>query len=309
MNMKSAVRFPRVPVYLGLCALLLWFLLGAETVRSAALEALALCARSVVPALLPFLIVSRLLIALGFGPWLSPHMAGFMGPLFALPGSAGAAVLLGLVGGYPLGAETAAELYRQGQLSRNEAERLLCFCNNSNPVFLLTVLGLGVFGDFRVGLWLWLIHLLSALLVGVLLGRRKPERRSRPPEIACQAVSFSSALSTSISRAGLTMLSICACVVFFSVLLRPLLAFSGPLAALPVGIVELFSMTPLLVPDRAGLVIAAFCSGWGGLSVLCQTAAVLEGSGLSLLPCVRGKALQALLSGLMAAFLSSCILP
>lgn len=309
MKMKTKFRFPRVPVYLGLCALLLWFLLGAETVRAAALDALALCARSVVPALLPFLIVSRLLIALGFGPWLSPHMAGFMGPLFRLPGSAGAALLLGLVGGYPLGAETAAELYRQGQLSRDEAERLLCFCNNSNPVFLLTVLGLGVFGDFRVGLWLWLIHLLSALLVGVLLGRGKAERRTRPPEIACQAVSFSSALSTAISRGAVTMLSICACVVFFSVLLRPLLHLSGPLAALPVGVVELFSMTPLLVPDRAGLVIAAFCSGWGGLSVLCQTAAVLEGSGLSLKPCVQGKALQALLSGGMAALLAASILP
>ncbi|WP_295580663.1 hypothetical protein [uncultured Oscillibacter sp.] len=67
------------------------------------------------------------------------------------------------------------------------------------------------------------------------------------------------------------------------------------------GAVELFSLTPLLAPDRLGFVIAAFCSGWGGLSVLCQTAAVLDGSGLPLGACLRGKALQGLLSALLAA--------
>ena len=39
---------------------------------------------------------------------------------------------------------------------------LLAFCNNSNPVFLISVLGVGVFGSVRAGVWLWLIHVLSA---------------------------------------------------------------------------------------------------------------------------------------------------
>ena len=67
-----------------------------------------------------------------------------MASLFRLPGCAGsAALLLGLVGGYPIGARTAAELYASGDLTRQEAERLLTFCNNSNPVFLISVLGCG----------------------------------------------------------------------------------------------------------------------------------------------------------------------
>ena len=91
-------------------------------------------------------------------------MAGLTAPLFRLPGCAGSALLLGLVGGYPIGARTAAELYTSGALTRQEAERLLTFCNNSNPVFLVSVLGSGVFGSVRTGLWLWLIHVCSALL-------------------------------------------------------------------------------------------------------------------------------------------------
>ena len=92
-----------------------------------------------------FLAVSGLLVSLGFGAWLSPCLRGLMGPLFRLPGQAAGALVLGLVGGYPIGARTAAELYRQGELTRSEALRLLAFCNNSNPVFLVSVLGAGVF--------------------------------------------------------------------------------------------------------------------------------------------------------------------
>ena len=73
---------------LVLCGLLLWLLRDAQNVRASAARALALCAGTVIPALFPFLVISSLLIALGFGEWLEPHFAGLMTPLFRLPGQA-----------------------------------------------------------------------------------------------------------------------------------------------------------------------------------------------------------------------------
>ena len=146
----------RTDVCLILCGVLVWFLADARQLRLEAVKALTLCAGTVIPALFPFMVVTGLLVRLGFGQWLAPDMAGLMASLFRLPGCAGSALLLGLVGGYPIGARTAAELYASGDLTRQEAERLLTFCNNSNPVFLISVLGAGVFGSVRTGLWLWL---------------------------------------------------------------------------------------------------------------------------------------------------------
>ena len=270
-------------------------------VRLAAVEALALCAGTVIPALFPFMAVSALLVSLGFGEWVSPRLAGLMTPLFRLPGSASSALLLGLVGGYPIGARTAADLYREGLLTREEAERLLTFCNNSNPVFLISVLGAGVFGSVRSGVWLWLIHLLSALLTGILFrGKKIPKTRSPARSFPCRTVSFSSAFVGAVKTALSGILSVCAFVVLFYVAVEPLKAVGGPAGSALVGCVELFSLTPLLTPDQTGFLLAAFCSGWGGLSVLAQTAAVLDGTDLRLVPCLWGKLTQGLLSALLA---------
>ena len=106
----------RTDVCLILCGILVWFLADARQLRLEAAKALTLCAGTVIPGLL---------VRLGFGQWLAPDMAGLMASLFRLPGCAGSALLLGLVGGYPIGARTAAELYASGDLTRQEAERLL----------------------------------------------------------------------------------------------------------------------------------------------------------------------------------------
>lgn len=299
MNMK--VR-GRTDLLLVLCGLLVWFLADADRIRGAATQALALCARSVIPAMFPFMVVSGLLVSLGFGAWIAPHLAGCMTPLFCLPGCASSALLLGLVGGYPIGAQTAAGLYQDRLLTREEAQRLLTFCNNANPVFLISVLGAGVFGSVRVGVWLWLIHVASALLTGLVFrksgSRSARQKVSRP--FPCQAISLAGAFAQAMRTALSGTLAVCASVVLFYVLASPFRALGGLAGAALTGAVELFSLVPLLSPDRTGFVLAAACAGWGGLSVLFQTVAVLEGSGLNPGSCLKGKLVQSLFSGLLA---------
>ena len=303
MNMK--VR-GRTDILLILCGLLVWFLADADRIRSAAAQALDLCARSVIPAMFPFMVVSGLLVSLGFGAWISPHLAGCMTPLFRLPGCASSALLLGLVGGYPIGAQTAAGLYRDRLLTREEAQRLLTFCNNANPVFLISVLGAGVFGSVRVGVWLWLIHVASALLTGLVFrkSRHSTARQYVLRSFPCQTISLAGAFAEAMRTALNGTLAVCASVVLFYVLATPFRALGGLAGAALTGTVELFSLVPLLTPNRAGFILAAACAGWGGFSVLFQTIAVLEGSGLHPVSCLKGKLVQSLFSGLLAAAVS-----
>ena len=295
---------------LCLAGLLVWFLADAGAVRGSVKEALALCAGTVFPAMFPFMVVSSLLLSMGLGELVSPVLARPMERLFRVPGAGGTALLLGLIGGYPIGAQTAADLYRRHLVSREEAERLLAFCNNSNPVFLVSVLGAGVFGSVRTGVWLWLIHVLSALLTGLLFRKTGglSAVRPRPPAARAGGGFFVTAFVQAVRGALSGILSVCAFVTFFYVLARPLAAAGGVLGPILVGIAELFSLTPLLAPDPFHFILASGAAGWGGVSVLCQTLAVLDGSGLRVRNCLLGKAAQGGISLLLAALLAGYVL-
>ena len=177
-------------------------------------------------------------------------------------------------------------------------------------MFLISVLGVGVFGSVRAGVWLWLIHVLSALLTGLVFrgGGKSASRQGltrRPP---FRAVGFAEAFTGAVRSSLAGILSVCAFVVFFYVLAHPLTAMGGRLGAVLVAVLELFSLTPLLTADAFGFLLAAAAAGWGGLSVLCQTLAVLEGSGLRLRNCLLGKVVQSAFSLLLAALLAGYVL-
>lgn len=287
----------------------LWLLLDPD-VRGTVGTGLTLCARSVIPALFPFMVVSSMLMSMGLGEVLSGPLSSLMA-LYDIDGAGASALVLGLLGGYPLGARTAAELYRDRLLTRDETERLLTFCNNANPAFLITVLGAGVFGSSRIGVWLWLIHIAAALVTGLLLGRPRENSTSRAASVrrpAFRAARLSSAFISSVQSALRGSLSVCAFVVVFCILTVPCQSLGGTVGVLLSGLLELFSTIPVLPATRTGFILSAGLAGWGGVSVLFQTAALLADTGLSLRPCVAGKAAQGVLSAAMAALLSGYVL-
>lgn len=296
--------------------------LAPQEAIAGAKSGLTLCFNVIVPSLFPFFVLSSLVVDLGLAAYLGRAMEKLMRPLFRVSGACAAAVALGFIGGYPVGARTALQLYQQGQCSKVEAERLLAFCNNSGPAFILGVVGAGIFGDSRVGLLLYLTHAAASLLVGLLFrfhggdGRRAgPVRRAKPIE----TVTLPAAFTGAVSRALQSTLNICAFVVFFAVVLQ-LLTACGVLGAvarllallgfqqewarrLVAGLLELSSGVSSLaggggVVGRASM--AAFMLGWAGLSVHCQVLSFLVDSGLSARTYLTGK----LCHGLIAAGLT-----
>ena len=157
--MKIRDRLPLLAVLCCFSALLLLPEVSAQAAR----DAMLLCAQTLIPSLFPFFVLSSLLIACGASELLSALLSPLMRPLFGLSGTGAAALALGLCGGYPVGARTAAELVENGALSQEEGERLLAFCNNAGPGFLLGVCGAGVFSSSRAGAALYLIHVAAAL--------------------------------------------------------------------------------------------------------------------------------------------------
>ena len=295
----------------------LLFFCPAEA-ASCAHDGLKLCAEMLVPSLLPFFVVSGLLRAWGLPGVLGRLLEAPAARLWGVDGACVSAFLLGILGGYPLGAATIGQLRADGAITREEGERALAFCSNTGPAFLLGAAGMGVFHSRRAGFLLYGAHVLSAVLVGTLLSKRsRPETPRERSYIAVARVS--EALPEAVEQASRALLSVCAFVVLFSAAtgllthIGYLPALAGRLAAdtgmeltaarsLFTGLLEIGSGLGAmqgLSATGGNLALCAFLLSFGGLAVWCQTLGVISQSDLTGRYYLPGKLLQGVIAAVL----------
>lgn len=306
-------------------ALVMW----PQESMDAARTGLQLCYNVIIPSLFPFFVLSSLVVDLGLAGYMGHALEKIMRPLFNVPGPCASALVLGFIGGYPVGARTAISLYEQGMCSKTEAERLLAFCNNSGPAFILGVVGAGVFGDSRMGLLLCLVHATASVCIGALFRfyKKRDEEECTGGRLSFQAQRISTAFTGAVKNSFLSTLNICAFVVFFTVVIR-MLTVSGFFPELargvgsllkPLGFTEQWGQRLLtgLLEISSGvwsltgagslsgrLSMAAFMLGWAGVSVHCQVLSFMGGNGLSVRTYLLGKMLHGGLSALFVGALT-----
>ena len=281
-----------------------------QEVSAAVTEGLRLSVSVLIPSLFPFFICVNLTSALGLTGVLARVFAPVMRRMFHVSGAGCTAVLCGAAGGYPTGAQCVAALYREGQLSRAEAEYLLLFCNNAGPAFLFgavgTVLGIGMTGC----LLLWGIHLLSALVIGLVSRPKEAPNAALPP---VQRANASGAVVEAVRSAGQSVLQITMFVAAFSVLARLLTMAAAHIlpdgvCTVLTGMLELSggiaALAAMPIALRWKLALASFFLGFGGLCVWMQTQAVLAPAGLSGCGMLLAKLAQGLLAALITFFLA-----
>ncbi len=293
---------------------------------SGASAGLELCLRVIIPSLLPFFVLSNLLCSLGLPSYLGRIAEPFSRQLFGVGGSGMTAFLLGITGGYPLGASSIADMYRAGELTKNEANKLLKFTNNSGPAFIIGMAGAGIFHSSGIGILLYIVHVFSAILVGILLCRG--EKNSQAENFSVKAMKLSPAITAAMRKAVTSTAIISGFIIFFSMLtsiLQDMGIFTllvgiltektpfevGQSSSFILGILELGSGIANLdgLPsDAENIALAAFILGWGGISVHFQTSAVLAETDLHCGGCVFGKFLHAIISAVVAYILASLYL-
>ncbi len=283
-------------------------LLQAERAIAAMREALSLCAKTVIPSLFPFMVVSELIVRSGVATGIGRLCAPLFRRTLGIGGAGASAVILGTLCGFPIGAKSAVGLYEAEQISRAELCHLLCFCNQPSSAFVISAVGIALFGSHRFGLLLYGITLTSALLIGILCRFLIPKVDSPTPKSAAtNAVSPStiSRFTDAIAGSARSMLSVCAFVCFFATLvaclegLPALQNLPSPLSALLVGFFELTGgVARAAACDSTALAMyaCAWCLGWSGLSVHFQVMCLCDRTGVSFRPYFAAKTAQALLN-------------
>ena len=289
--MNRRQRFSGLAALLGMILLIL----DGKTAVAGAQEGITLCLKTVIPSLFPFFILSAVVIQSGNVPGL-----GGIRRLFGLPEGMEPILIPGLLGGYPVGAQSVFQTYQSGNLTKPEAERMLAFCSNAGPAFLFGMVG-QMFPKRWMAWALWGIHIVGAVAAAHCFSGSasavSPGIRQRKPQ------------KDILNGSVVTMGTVCGWIVLFRVIIAfldrwMLWLFSQELRVAIIGLLELsngcWELTRVVsVPMRFIL-----CSGMlaaGGVCVTMQTASVT--GDLSLRCYALGKLVQLVVS----LVLSSCI--
>lgn len=286
----------------------------AETLQGAS-TGLLLWFQTVLPTLLPTMILADYLLQIGADRYVTTLMARPLSMLFGLSKDGSYGALVGLLSGYPMGAKTAASLLQQQRISHQEANYLLAFSNQPSSMFLIGYLCLGLFADYD-GNTLILSVLLSvygsAFLIALFYRatrRMSPilwtGNKSAPPSTHNKSADSSplSLLESSMMTSFEVMVKIGGYMMLFSIAesyIDKLPMINTAAKSLLMGIIEMTTGSRRIAAGIEFPWSLAMCSAvtaFGGLSGLAQTAHVLQGSELSIRRYVLWKLLQGVLAG------------
>ena len=305
----------------------IFFLVAYSTTNMEAAKAgLNLWVKSIFPSLFPFFIATELLGMTKVIPFLGKIFHKIMRPIFNVPGEGIFPLIMGIISGYPIGAKIVVNMYEQNKLNKIEAERLLAFTNNSNPLFILATVGISLFSSSKIGIILLISHIISALIVGFLFRWWKKKEESffynnfrTEAYNTITLENLGEVLSKSVSSAihsvcivgGFVVLFSVICsilershiFIFFSILLSPFLNIinisTTHINSLLTGFIELtngLKSLSLVGFSNTTIYIASFLLGFGGISILLQILSIISKAKLSIRPYIIGKIMQAFIS-------------
>lgn len=288
---------------------------------------LNLWSNNVVPSLFPFLVAVELLKHTNVIYYLNLYLDKYMRPLFNLPGISSFPFIMGILSGYPVGAKIVSDLYSNNACTKEEAERMIPFSNNSGPLFVVGTVGISFYSNSLLGFVLLFTHILASITIGIISGiiSRLTKVHTYSPSMYAFSknsdisyLELGKILSTSIISSIKTIFTIGGFVTLFSVIITILektkivIIFSNLIgnllnidssiiASFITGLIEftngLSNLSTIHLKNISiNIIISSFLISFGGISILLQVLSIISNQNLSIKKYVIFKILQAIIS-------------
>ena len=271
-----------------------------NTALTGAKEGIHLCLNVIIPSLFPFAFITTYLNSALYGMPI-PGLR-FLIKKLRIPDGYDSVLLLGLIGGYPVGAQLISECYDNNQLDKSTAQIMLGYCSNAGPAFIFGVVSL-LFSYTLIPWLLWITQIISSILTGILLP--KPEKTHGGDLSPCP-INITTALQKSIKISA----TISGWVILFKILLLYLYKLcpnncTAVWYLLLNGLLELSNGCVTLQAIQSESLRFILCSAFlafGGICIMLQTASITQKTSLGLY--IPGKLIQTALSIMLSSLLS-----
>lgn len=269
---------------------------------------------NMLPTLLPFSILSYILIHSGILDSCAKAAHRVIGKFFPISSAGLYPLIAGLLFGFPMGSKITADLVQSGKMSREEGQRLFCACNNISPMFVGSFILCESLGRPELRLATYAILYVPPLVLYMLWNCKK--HFTAPEENASKKTA---SMNLQLIDAGImngfeTLAKLGGYIILFAILaqMTTKLPISDPLIkCLLIGFTEITNGISCAARLELDFSIAyplmVSFTAFGGLSGFAQTASMVKDSKLSMIPYLQMKLLGTAISVGLAIFLAQAM--
>lgn len=270
-----------------ICALTIFFLIeifnNTEIILNAFFEGTIIWFKNIVPNTFLLFIITDILNNYHFTKYISLIMGNFIQKVFKLPKESSYTIVMSILSGFPSNSKLIKELLDDNQITINDANKLLTFTHFSNPLFVISTIGISFLNNKKIGIIILIVHYLTNFIVGLLFRNIYYEKKDNNKISKTKSLPFIPLLKNSILNTVNTLFTIYGIIIFFFIIttiinykfnLNPFhqMLING-LLEITNGLKKL-SLLNINVIIKA--TISTFFISFGGLSIHMQVMSILE---------------------------------
>lgn len=277
-------------------------------------QGIILWATKVLPALLPFFILTKLLSYTTFATNSSRFLSPITNKLYNVGGVAGYIFFMSIISGYPVGAKITADLYQNNQITSGQARTIAAFTSTSGPLFIIGTVGVGFFQSTQFGFIVLISHIIAAIINGLFYRNKEKSPTANftttPPQNILNDSMYSSIISITMVGGFIAIsymiLSLISYLNIFSLPIRILssLGINESLSnSVMTGLIEVTTGLNLLSKTKTNFklsaIISSFLISFGGFSIHAQAYCYLKTFQLKYKDFLKQKITHAIISALV----------
>ncbi len=270
-----------------------------------------ICINNLFPSLIPFMLLSNILINYNFIDDLSDMFGKIMNKVFKVSKNTSFAFIMSIISGTPSNGKYLKDLLDNGLIDINDCKRCLNFCHFTNPIFIIGTIGCTFLKNKKLGLIILISHYLSSILIGLFNNKNYYESNNKNYIQKKEQKNFINILKSSIFSTINTLLLILGIIttcLIFTCLLNNIFYLSDNVKFI-YGLIEVtqglnfLSISNLNIEFKA--IIASFLISFGGICIHMQVFSILDNKKIRYYPYLISRIISGIISGIFTYILIS----
>lgn len=277
-----AKKIISIAVFGLVCAGMIIYFDASQYITSGISQGLSLCVTAIIPSLFPFIIVSDFLYNSGIIDKALSFFAPFARRALKLTPKMFSVFVLSLIGGFPVGAMLTEELLKRGEIERKQALRMLAFCINAGPAFIITAVGSMMLGSSAIGVMLFFSQVVAGFTVA-LITARGADVTAEGENANLRNKAYGNIFVSAVQKGGKSIFTICIFIVVFSAVISVIKGLIFPilpehelgviLKPILLGVIEVTNGCREVAILRINPAVICALISFAGLSIIFQVMA------------------------------------